>query len=263
MAHNEAGGQFQRADIHIHTKYSDGYLEPEEAVEQAARIGLNVIAITDHDRVLASLIAREYAFKKGLPVEVLTGFESSAAHGHILALGVEDDIPKGLSAEETLYLIHEQGGITVAAHPGQSFTQSLKTGKIMEIYNNPDPWVCIDASEVLSSWTSRIPFLRPVNKSGKLYNKLGGAMGSPVSSSDAHFLSIGLGETHFPSGISFREAVKMGATIPVKTDKSEARNAWQMAWFVGETVRWTAYEDPKRTIGFLASQWRKRIFQNL
>ena len=38
-----------RADLHCHTYYSDGELSPRAVVEEARRIGLRALAITDHD----------------------------------------------------------------------------------------------------------------------------------------------------------------------------------------------------------------------
>ncbi|MCP4107332.1 MAG: hypothetical protein GY749_17610 [Desulfobacteraceae bacterium] len=59
----------------------------------------------------------EYVRQHDLPVIFVPGVEVSSSDGHILAYGVEQDIPLGLSAEETISTIHEAGGIAVAAHP--------------------------------------------------------------------------------------------------------------------------------------------------
>jgi hypothetical protein len=40
-----------RADLHIHSTASDGSLSPDEIVKVAVKLGLNAIAITDHDSV--------------------------------------------------------------------------------------------------------------------------------------------------------------------------------------------------------------------
>ena len=50
-----------KADIHIHTTYSDGLMTPEEAVEYAAtETELCVIAITDHDTIAGGVAARAF-----------------------------------------------------------------------------------------------------------------------------------------------------------------------------------------------------------
>ncbi|MGI5826712.1 MAG: PHP domain-containing protein [Patescibacteria group bacterium] len=37
-----------QTDLHLHSSYSDGLLEPKQLVEQAAKKGLKLISITDH-----------------------------------------------------------------------------------------------------------------------------------------------------------------------------------------------------------------------
>ena len=39
------------ADLHLHSTYSDGTLEPHEIVERADSIGLRALALTDHDTI--------------------------------------------------------------------------------------------------------------------------------------------------------------------------------------------------------------------
>ncbi len=48
---------------------------------------------------------------------VIPGIEVTSRHGHILGLGVREAVPPRLSAQETVELIREQGGVAVAAHP--------------------------------------------------------------------------------------------------------------------------------------------------
>jgi predicted metal-dependent phosphoesterase TrpH len=86
-------------------------------VEQAAAVGLDVLAVTDHDEIDASLEAVELAEEYGLVG--IPGMEVTCAAGHVLGLGVEELVPAGLSFDETLDRIHEQGGIAVVPHPYQ------------------------------------------------------------------------------------------------------------------------------------------------
>ena len=49
-----------KTDLHIHTYYSDGVFSPEKIVDTAIDVGLQAIAITDHDNVLAYDVAQKY-----------------------------------------------------------------------------------------------------------------------------------------------------------------------------------------------------------
>ena len=105
----------------MHTTYSsDGRTEPKEAVLVAKQVGLSAIAVTDHNRPAG---AREVArIAKDHDLMVVPASEVSSFNGHILALGVADPIPKGLSASETISRIEDHGGLAVGAHPGRFYT---------------------------------------------------------------------------------------------------------------------------------------------
>src|SRR5579871_2626201 len=81
------GRYFGRADLHLHTIYSDGLYTPAELVDLARRQGLAAIAITDHDTLDGVAPARAAALGSG--VEIITGVEiSSIQNGrelHLLA----------------------------------------------------------------------------------------------------------------------------------------------------------------------------------
>jgi hypothetical protein len=100
----------------MHTTVSDGHASIREVLDYVAeRRHLDVIAITDHDRLEASLWA--YSQQSHYPFEVVPGVEVTSAEGHVLALWVTQPIPKGMSLAETSAAIHEQGGLAVLAHP--------------------------------------------------------------------------------------------------------------------------------------------------
>lgn len=62
-------------DLHVHTRASDGSLEPEQVVALARETGLKGVGITDHDTV--SGISRAVDAAKGMGVRVVPGIEIS------------------------------------------------------------------------------------------------------------------------------------------------------------------------------------------
>jgi len=101
-------------DIHIHSNYSDGANSIEEIVKHAKKIGLDGIAITDHDEIEGTLKAMEFDSEN---FRVIPGIEVSSKAGHIVGLGLEEIVHDELSAEDTVERIHELGGIAIAVHP--------------------------------------------------------------------------------------------------------------------------------------------------
>jgi len=114
-----------KIDPHIHSIYSgDSRSTPEKIIKQALLIGLDVIAISDHDSVEGSKIAIEMS-KKMDKILIIPSIEISSSGGHILGLGVENIIQKGLSPEETVEKIHDEGGLAIVPHPFSFYRNGL------------------------------------------------------------------------------------------------------------------------------------------
>jgi predicted metal-dependent phosphoesterase TrpH len=104
-------------DLHTHTSWShDCQVEPAELIEHAERKGLGAVAVTDHNEFGGALEAVELARDRELIVipgeEVKTG-----GQGEVIGLFLEEEIPRGLSFEETIAAIREQGGLVYVPHP--------------------------------------------------------------------------------------------------------------------------------------------------
>ena len=66
-----------KSDLHIHTYYSDGVFSPEKIVDTALDVGLEVIALTDHDNVLSYDVAKKHLkeIDKEDKLEIIQGVE--------------------------------------------------------------------------------------------------------------------------------------------------------------------------------------------
>jgi predicted metal-dependent phosphoesterase TrpH len=115
--------QLNKADLHIHSTYSDGTANIPEILAHVAASDVRVIAITDHDSIAGGRQAAQLA--RGFGVQVVVGEEVSTAEGHLLALFIEDELPPGRPAAETIAAAHAQGGLCIAAHPYDRCVPSL------------------------------------------------------------------------------------------------------------------------------------------
>ena len=104
-----------KADLHIHTTFSDGVSSPQEIVKAAIKKDIKCICITDHGEVEGAIRAMKFAFDKD--ILVIPGIEVTTTSGHILGINVKRAIPDGLSAKQTINQIRKQGGLAVIAHP--------------------------------------------------------------------------------------------------------------------------------------------------
>ena len=196
-----------RADLHMHTTVSDGRSTPEFMLEYAARWRqLDVLAITDHDRLDGSL----WAFDQNgrYPFEIVPGVEVTSRDGHVLALWVTRPIPMGLSLAETVAAIHEQGGVAVLAHPFELF---ISPRAVWRTLHQPQYLLDsgIDAIEAFNAGA--------LTPGGNLATQLRlGHLPLPVlGNSDAHMAaSIASGQTcfHGRSAQDLRDAIRSGWT---------------------------------------------------
>ncbi|MEW6592826.1 MAG: PHP domain-containing protein [Candidatus Hadarchaeota archaeon] len=104
-----------KVDLHVHTIHSsDGYCTVAEAVKFAKAKGLDGIAIADHNTIAGHREAKKLSGKGFI---IIPAAEISSSSGHIVALGIKELVPRGLSTAETVKRIKEQGGVAIAAHP--------------------------------------------------------------------------------------------------------------------------------------------------
>ncbi len=105
-----------RFDLHIHSRYSeDSKSTLEDIIEKARRENLDGLALMDHNTLEGFFEAQ----KIDTELIIIPGMEVSTDDGHVMALGVQEDIETRLSIPETIDRIREKGGLAVAAHPSR------------------------------------------------------------------------------------------------------------------------------------------------
>jgi predicted metal-dependent phosphoesterase TrpH/glycosyltransferase involved in cell wall biosynthesis len=109
------GRKLIHVDLHMHTNHSHDCATPvDKLLETAKERGLGAIAVTDHNEVSGALEARERA--NG--IKVIVGEEvKTADQGEVIGLFIEEKIPRGLTLQETISAIRDQGGLVYVPHP--------------------------------------------------------------------------------------------------------------------------------------------------
>jgi len=162
-------------DLHVHTNCSDGINSPEEVLKHAKSIGLDGIAITDHDTLKGSKRVRSLAKKLG--IILVPGVEITTPYGDILALGVDEIFSGGPS--EIIKKVRAAGGIAVLAHPyGGFWRRSFAEMKVAKEF---------DAIEVFNAVTGDNFGLEANVKAMELAKRL---KKPGIAGSDAHTLDM-------------------------------------------------------------------------
>ncbi len=140
-----------RADLHIHTLASDGIDSIATILDHVERsTELDVIAITDHERIDAAVAARTMARELGHRADVVVGEEISTLGGHLLALFLEERIRPLRSLRSTIAEVHEQGGLAIPAHPLVPYPLCAQGWVLRRLIADPDPRVRPDAIEAFN-----------------------------------------------------------------------------------------------------------------
>ncbi|TMC09042.1 MAG: PHP domain-containing protein [Chloroflexi bacterium] len=182
-----------RADLHMHTSYSDGWPSPGALVDHAAGLGdLDVIAITDHDTIEGALLGAELAADRPDAPAVIVGEEVSSRQGHILGLFLERRVPPGMSGADTIAAIHDQGGLAIAAHP---FWRTDRPGRERPVHGVG--WWATDLDFDAIEVENATPGFYLFNQMAHRLHQAAGC--AEVGNSDAHIVdAIGLACTSFP-----------------------------------------------------------------
>jgi predicted metal-dependent phosphoesterase TrpH len=162
-----------KADLHIHTCYSIDCLTPlEKIVERCLERGINCVAVADHNTIAGALRLREIA-----PFRVIVAEEILTVVGEIMGLFLSEKVARGLSAQETISRIRDQGGLVAIPHPfGRSLPWHANVLASMEILSQVD---------IIEAFNSRTPFSSSIRRAAMLAKEHGTAASA---GSDAHSL---------------------------------------------------------------------------
>lgn len=132
-----------KGDLHIHTRASDGIFTVKELMERAQKLGLDFIAITDHNQMVST---DELPKIRGF--SVIQGVEYTHFLGHSNFLGVDKpyDVPFVANTFDEVnarfHSAREHGALIVINHPFQEpcefkFDMNELPFHCMEVWNGP------------------------------------------------------------------------------------------------------------------------------
>ena len=78
---------------------------------------IDAIAICEHNNIQGALKFKEYCSKRKNKVFVIVGEEIMTSSGEVIGLYLNEEIPAGLSCDETIDRIKSQGGVVYVPHP--------------------------------------------------------------------------------------------------------------------------------------------------
>jgi len=186
-----------RADLHIHSLASDGVSSVAEILGAAEASGLDVIAVTDHDRIEAAVALHALARAEQSDVEIIVGEEVSSRGGHVVALFIEKRIRPWQSLGATVAQIHDQGGLAIIAHPLVPYPLCASGRTIKRLLRDDDPRYHPDGMEAFNPTTARMVW------SKKAPDFAAEAGLAALANSDAHRAAdIGAAFTTFPGRTS-------------------------------------------------------------
>jgi len=104
-------------DFHTHTTRgsADSNLDPFALVDQAQKIGLHGVCITEHDNAWADPKIEDYARERG--ITLFHGIEVTTEWGHVGAFGLDQYVGGIYKVKELRRIISDVGGFLIANHP--------------------------------------------------------------------------------------------------------------------------------------------------
>jgi len=131
-----------KADLHAHTHFSrDALTSVATFARRYQRAGIDCVAVSDHNNIDGALAVRESA-----AFRVIVSEEIKSTEGEIIGLFLQEMVRKGLTPEDTVRAIREQGGLVLIPHPYDRLRRSplrpeaalriMKDVDIIEVFNS-------------------------------------------------------------------------------------------------------------------------------
>jgi predicted metal-dependent phosphoesterase TrpH len=207
-----------KADFHVHTASSmDCSTKIEEIISRCQETGINCVTIADHDAVEGAMKLQKLA-----PFRVIVAEEILTPQGEIMGMFLQERIPSGVSVQQAVSRIKDQGGLVCLPHPFDTFRGlKMEDKELRELAEHVD---------VVELFNARSTLLRCYTKARDFAAKYGipGTAGS-----DAHS-AVEIGNTYvempeftgrddFLAALSNGKITKQRASVMVHFNSTLAR----------------------------------------
>ena len=136
-------------------------------------LGIDCIAVADHNTITGALKLKDIA-----PFKIIVAEEILTPVGEIMGLFLNEAVPRGLSWQETISRIRNQGGLVAIPHPfGRSLPWNTNMLTSTEVLSQVD---------IIETFNSRTPFS---NSSARAWELAKEQDKVASAGSDAHTLS--------------------------------------------------------------------------
>jgi predicted metal-dependent phosphoesterase TrpH len=191
-----------------------------QLIDAALEARLDLIAITDHDTMDSVKEAQQLGEDKG--IAVIAGEEITTrwpAQTHILAWFLEKPIKRGMSVEDTVEAIHDQGGLAILPHPFMpSYFASIQPDMLRRLIEKHQ----VDGIELMST----VPMGKRRRKElDAYYAENRDRLGAAVGGSDCHLGAYDIASVVTIYEGDFRTALLQRTTAPQRLPKPHSAPA--------------------------------------
>jgi len=156
----------------VHTSHSlCARLSPRQIEKAALRLGIGAVAITDHN-TMAGVREMQAAVQS---LKIICAEEIRTAQGEIIGYFLSEEIPPGLTPQETVARIRSQGGLVAVPHPFDRLRSSRLRKLAIE--------TLVGSIDMIEVFNARNMFIQ---EDRELLNRVLSAGAVPIAASDAH-----------------------------------------------------------------------------
>src|SRR6266550_5295962 len=203
---------------------------PAQLVDAAVTARLDLIAVTDHDTMASVKETQERGSAAGLTV--VAGQEITSrwpAQTHMLAWFLEKPIKRGMSLEDTVAAIHDQGALAIVPHPFMPvYFGSIQPNMLRRLLEKHQ----VDGIEMVFT----VPIgARRRRQLDQFYAANRDRLGAAIGGSDCHF-----GRHDIASAVTEFEGDFKTAVLERRTSPRRLRNAGRAPAGVALRQQWRA-----------------------